>query len=807
MDRPGIGALGLEIFRPNSNVATLKSFAWNDLLNLLGKDGDKMMLDLVLHCGIFATVQSGRDNLVQISGTRLNGLVPLKTQDPVAGKGAGGATGAGVKSAEQQLACRPGEIAFVRARLLYARPILDAQDQVHLGLRCLRGDGMVKSNKQHGLDGDTPRSEAEPQDHERTVTLMKHIFPRQFKMHNVFTFKLGRGSAKQAPNDYAVRKKQIVGALDRGRWRHGDKHNQFKLPKRLRGRAAVLIGRLRKLHFRCSYTELLRYYCPADVSSRRSGDLVDAATPFAKVIAFSQAVLAKVWPRELFGAGDDGERNWRLLLQSVDRFVRCRRHETLTLHGIVQGMRLNSIAWLDHPETVAENKRPASDTAKRTEIFQELLYYIFDSFLMPLLRSNFYITESSTDRYRLFYFRHDVWRQVTASSVATLQESMLHRMSVEKAKRILKQRGSGHAQVRLVPKGTGVRPIMNLGRKAMVARNGNTVMGRSINDLLKPAHSMLTYERHRQPEMLASSVFCVNDIFPRLRQFRSMFPMAGGLHPPFYFVKVDVRSCFDTIPQHRMLEFIESLCSEKRYRFVDYTHIKFSGRGPSRWTKAKRPKAFSEFLLSARAGDNGENFGDMVDTDFARNRRRSVFFENVGRGHQDRDRLLGLLRDLMERNILKMDKRFYLQKEGIPQGSAVSALLCSFFYADFERQCLSFLDEQSSLLLRLIDDFLLITTDRAQAHRFMRTMAQGSEAYGIRVRMHKSLVNFECNVDGENVPRVQAQEWFPYCGTLIDTRTLEMTRERRQLRDRSKDWDLHVGAFKFTDPVQLLQTR
>lgn len=46
----------------------MKSSSWIDVLGLLGKAGDKIMLELVLNCAIFVEVDSGKGNLYQLSG-------------------------------------------------------------------------------------------------------------------------------------------------------------------------------------------------------------------------------------------------------------------------------------------------------------------------------------------------------------------------------------------------------------------------------------------------------------------------------------------------------------------------------------------------------------------------------------------------------------------------------------------------------------------------------------------------------------------------------------------------------------------
>lgn len=53
---------------PNSHVSTLKNTLWADVLGLLGKEGERIMLDLILQAGIFVAVESGRDNYYQLCG-------------------------------------------------------------------------------------------------------------------------------------------------------------------------------------------------------------------------------------------------------------------------------------------------------------------------------------------------------------------------------------------------------------------------------------------------------------------------------------------------------------------------------------------------------------------------------------------------------------------------------------------------------------------------------------------------------------------------------------------------------------------
>ncbi|KAF4460773.1 hypothetical protein FALBO_12428, partial [Fusarium albosuccineum] len=122
-----------------------------------------------------------------------------------------------------------------------------------------------------------------------------------------------------------------------------------------------------------------------------------------------------------------------------------------------------------------------------------------------------------------------------------------------------------------------------------------------------------------------------------------------------------------------------------------------------------------------------------------------------------------------------------------------SSFLCNYFYADLEKQHLDFLDAPDTLLLRLIDDFLLVTLDQEKAVNFVNHMHKGVPEYGVVVNPAKTLVNFDMSCAGVSARKIDHDEKFPYCGTTIDCRTLDIT------KDRQRDAHLDVSASLTVD--------
>lgn len=78
--------------------------------------------------------------------------------------------------------------------------------------------------------------------------------------------------------------------------------------------------------------------------------LVSLATPHSDVSAFCQAVLSNLIPNRFWGEGNQGEGNKHFVMRNVDRFVRLRRFESLSLHAVFQGLKVR----ISHKEARAE---------------------------------------------------------------------------------------------------------------------------------------------------------------------------------------------------------------------------------------------------------------------------------------------------------------------------------------------------------------------------------------------------------------------------------------------------------------------
>lgn len=278
-------------------------------------------------------------------------------------------------------------------------------------------------------------------------------------------------------------------------------------------------------------------------------------------------------------------------------------------------------------------------------------------------------------------------------------------------------------------------------------------------------------------------MFSVSDIYNRLKLFKeSLSPGHGKL----YLAKADVKAAFDTIPQEAVVNLMKSVPSQSKYTVMKHVEVKPGERAVVDDSKSSS-RTSRRWQATALSENENTDFTMRLEKDLGRNKKNTVFVDSALRKTHGTGEMMHLLKQHVEQNLVKVGKKYYRQKVGIPQGSVLSSFLCNYFYADLEAKHLGFLATSDCLLLRLIDDFLLVTLDQNKAIEFVNAMHSGFPEYGVTVNPAKTMVSFDMLYEGKPVRKVNREKGFPYCGTAIDCQTLDITKDR--------DRDANVGKF------------
>ena len=159
--------------------------------------------------------------------------------------------------------------------------------------------------------------------------------------------------------------------------------------------------------------------------------------------------------------------------------------------------------------------RPAVLATRRRHAPIPMWSRLFDGVVAPLVRAHFYATETGVHKNRIFYFRKPLWQKMQSVAMAELTTTMYTPLDTAAAAAALKDSKLGFSYLRMVPKATGMRAIVNMSRRQ--ASNERSAPKLSINQKLANLFHVLRFEKDREPEQLGASVFGLDDVYAKLK--------------------------------------------------------------------------------------------------------------------------------------------------------------------------------------------------------------------------------------------------------------------------------------------------
>ena len=673
----------------------------------------------------------------------------------------------------------------------------------------------------------------------------------------------------------------------RGRWR------------RLRETGTAMCQELRTRHKQCDYARLLELHCPVNIDRgtvlpntndplssapvAAADDNIGAAlsrlvtehhTPVESVSSFVEAVLKSAFPHSFWGS----RRNFYQAVHTMRIFTRLGRTEHLPEKAIMNGIRVLDMAWLirrhhhaDHVNVKKDdyqvqsnrlrrpNKLSLSDHDAATILTRNVMRWLYRQFIIPLLRTTFYITETEFSGSKVLYYRRPVWSRIKCMSMKILLKQRQYReMTGDKVRKVLSKHNVGcpPAPLRILPKKTGIRAIAMLSQScavevydgvntSAVATTRECNMGErgavdavkprrkkkfipSPNKILRSTFDALKYEHKKKPSLFGAGVLGLTECFPSFCLFvkalgsqRSeglgVFPsrairqlnegggdVVEGGRRTLYFASADIKHCYDTINQKRLYELMRSVIEEDVYltKNIYVLHSKDNNNSMHcRWKKSTFPPDQFSQLVATSNNSVGKYFN-------------SIFVDGIYCSTERKETIKGLLRDHIFGQVVvanaNASQRYLLQTEGIPQGSILSSMLCNIYFGNIEGILLDgVFDKEAShvikgstsadcdtlfvqdnhdlhLLVRIVDDFLLISTSKLASVRFLENLNNGIPSLGVKINSDKSRANYPISLTNTSTGKLEAikvcQNHFPWCGLLIDTNTCEISLDNNRFR-------------------------
>uniref|UniRef100_A0A674CW82 Telomerase reverse transcriptase n=1 Tax=Salmo trutta TaxID=8032 RepID=A0A674CW82_SALTR len=342
------------------------------------------------------------------------------------------------------------------------------------------------------------------------------------------------------------------------------------------------------------------------------------------------------------------------------------------------------------------------------------------------------------------------------------------------------------SRLRFIPKTDGMRPITRV-----IGADAKTKMFQaSVRDLL----DVLGVCVRSSPSLLGSTVWGMTDIH---RVLSSITPAQKDKPQPLYFVKVDVSGAYDSLPHAQLLEVIGQVLSHVQEELFSVRRYAKVWADTHEGLKKKFVRQ-ADFMEDTVASTNMKGFVMSLQ------REGKVHDAILVEQHFSTDihgkDVLEFFTQMLSSCVVQFGKKRFRQCSGIPQGSVVSSLLCCLCYGHMENFLFPNVSQRGGCLMRLVDDFLLITPDLSQAQTFLKTLMAGVPQYGCVVNPQKVAVNFPLREGDEGgscpagVRLLPLHCLFPWCGLLLNTHTLDVHNDYSSYAGLSLRYSLTLGS-------------
>lgn len=317
----------------------------------------------------------------------------------------------------------------------------------------------------------------------------------------------------------------------------------------------------------CIQSEQKKFYCPRK-----------------QVAAYVWAVCRSILPEQLLGT----PKSQRTLRKNISKFLGLRRFDKFSLNLSMHKLKASRFHLLSDKHALCsfnghlKNGMQGEDAelgmswnimngkthVLRQNILEKWILWLFNSFIVPVIQSNFYVTESGHMKLEVFYYKQSMWNELIKKGRKSFIDPGTKLLNYASVRTAICSRSFGFSTLRFLPKATGVRPLAKLSARSRLLLNGSYQRFMSVNGALRDLHEVLKSIYLNEPEKLGASVFDYYDIYRSLSSFLSTLRSGSGEMPHLFIVIADVSKAFDSVNLDKLL------CVMKDIIFSDNFHVK-----------------------------------------------------------------------------------------------------------------------------------------------------------------------------------------------------------------------------------------
>lgn len=494
---------------------------------------------------------------------------------------------------------------------------------------------------------------------------------------------------------------------------------------------------------------LLKQCCPLS-NEKMNGNLnniLSLATSNKNLFKFIYSIYYAIIPAELLGS----KRNFRRFNQNLKILFSTCYIVNFRCWDIINGLNIDEMrpVFIDFYQT--------SNNNFSFEIEMLFLCWIF-RLLKYIVRSKFYITETSCLKYKLLFYRYDLWAKIYNHFIH--MNITNNRWKMNKHEPVLKEEQLNcndlakylkHSLFRLIPKRKGARPITRL----------------------KYAKLRFTKDFSRQTGIILGLLKCLNRPF-KTSAIDSQLSLKFILHnkllkmnannnnnsnDDFYIVRGDFQDCYGSINLEKLINIVLKLIQKMS---KDWNGEKISiGKNNQILLPATLPiKQLNLFRINGAGyrkkieylfdpSNGGENLKENTMAEL-KQLGNSVIYntiisldKNTINKKVNTKNLIQLLRAYLNGTIIRLGRKTNCQFQyGIRQGGPLSAELAELYLNYIWQTSMQWLNNED-LFVHFADDFLFITPKLNKAKRFLNILEQLQGSFNLSVNKEKLATNFD----------------------------------------------------------------
>lgn len=535
------------------------------------------------------------------------------------------------------------------------------------------------------------------------------------------------------------------------------------LPKKLR-KFKILCENIIRNDKRCQYYSIYSNICLEKTPLLRNN--FDYATSPKKVIMFVLTIVGKVFPLRAWGS----VRNKCVVFDKVVSYMRMNSGERYFDNDLSRSIQLLEIGWLGKTRRITSKQ----DHYKRSELLEKFLKWFFRNFLNNLINNFWHITESSHGMVKsILYYPHSRWNHLSREFLKKYKESYLIQLPSLSKEKDASQGNFMSGHWKLLPKKSDFRllciPIKyfhdgaNYGNKDFDRYLYSIYLDNNIKPireliLHKEKEHSLTYSRHPR-------CYSIIDVVKHITEFKNRLICDGLKDTRLFILKFDIERCYDNIEHDKIFESIEKLfendCDDKVY----YVRQVYS-------TSMSNPK-FGKNHYTIKQEDSILEFEQIFNEKNSKKRTPpKLFIDKVKTLKFTKSQVIQFVKSqVLDSVMLLPNSKLYKRRRGLYQGFPLLSALSDLVLSSIVNENFDFLlkDSCESILLRLVDDFLVISTSKEVCQRVYDIAAsEVFRSYGVYANKNKTVL-LDNSEMGNNL--------ISFVGLNINTVTLDIMKD------------------------------